>query len=57
MANMARIDVRNLTDEEKQKAIDQAKTLGMDVSAYIRLIINLDAASGLITQLIKAKKK
>ena len=48
---MARIDVRNLTDEEKQKAQDQAKSLGLDLSSYIRLIINLDAATGLIKQL------
>ena len=48
---MARIDIKNLTEQEKQKAIDQAKSLGLDLSSYIRLIINIDAATGLIKQL------
>jgi antitoxin component of RelBE/YafQ-DinJ toxin-antitoxin module len=52
---MPRIDIRNLTEEEKQKAQEQAKKLGLDISGYIRLIINLDAATGLIEKLKEGK--
>jgi antitoxin component of RelBE/YafQ-DinJ toxin-antitoxin module len=52
---MPRIDIRNLTEEEKQKAQGQAAKLGLDVSGYIRLIINLDAATGIIEKLRKSE--
>jgi len=53
MPSTSRIDIR-LTDEEKQKAQEQAKkVLGQSgtVSEYIRLIITLDAATGIIKRL------
>jgi antitoxin component of RelBE/YafQ-DinJ toxin-antitoxin module len=52
MPSTSRIDIR-LTDEEKQKAQDQADKLGLSVSDYIRLIINLDSATGIINKLKK----
>lgn len=53
---MPRIDIRNLTEEEKRKAQEQADKLGLNsVSDYIRLIINLDAASGIIKKLRSSK--
>ena len=55
---MPRIDIRNLTEEEKRKAQEQAKKLlgeSGTVSEYIRLIINLDAATGLIQKLKEGK--
>ena len=55
---MPRIDIRNLTEEEKRKAQEQAKKLlgeAGTVSEYIRLIINLDAATGLIQKLKEGK--
>lgn len=50
----SRIDIR-LSEEEKQKALEQADKLGLSISDYLRLIINLDAATGLI-KLIKGDK-
>jgi hypothetical protein len=52
---MPRIDIRNLTEEEKNKVQDQAAKLGLDVSGYIRLVINLDAATGIIEKLRKSE--
>jgi hypothetical protein len=55
---MPRIDIRNLTEEEKRKAQEQAKKLlgeSGTVSEYIRLIINLDAATGIIEKLRKSE--
>jgi mannitol/fructose-specific phosphotransferase system IIA component len=57
MPSTSRIDIR-LTEEEKEKAQEQArKLLGESgtVSEYIRLIINLDAATGLIEKLKEGK--
>lgn len=53
MPSTSRIDIR-LTDGEKQMAQEQAKkVLGQSgtVSEYIRLIITLDAATGVISKL------
>jgi uncharacterized protein YeeX (DUF496 family) len=50
MPSTSRIDIR-LAEEEKQKAQEQAKRVLGDsgtISEYIRLIINLDAATGII---------
>ena len=50
---MSRVDIR-LTEEEKQKALEQAKRVLGDsgtISEYLRLIINLDAATGIIKSL------
>lgn len=47
---MARIDLR-LTEEEKQKARQQAEQLGLDISGYIKLIINLDASTAIMENL------
>ena len=49
---MARIDIRNLTDEQIIKLDQQMTKLGLKNRAdYIRLIIELDSATGLIEQL------
>jgi len=49
---MARIDVRGLTDEQIVKLDTQVALLGLKTrSEYIRLIIELDAAAGLISKL------
>ena len=51
-----RIDIRNITEEELRKLDNQVKKLGLSSrSDYIRLIINLDAATGLM-KLIKGEK-
>jgi len=49
------IRISHKTEEEKAnlkiKANDQAAKLGLNVSEYIRMIIELDAATGLIVRL------
>lgn len=53
MPSTSRIDIR-LTEEEKEQAQEQAKKLlgqSGTISEYIRLIINLDAATGIIERL------
>jgi hypothetical protein len=53
MSSISRIDIR-LTEQEKQMAQEQAKkVLGQSgtVSEYIRLIISLDSATGIIKRL------
>ena len=50
MSSTSRIDIR-LTEQEKQRAKDQAEKLGTDISGYIKLIITLDAATGIIKRL------
>lgn len=53
---MARIDVRDITEDQILKLDAQVTKLGLKSrSEYIRLIIELDAASGLIERL-KDKK-
>jgi len=47
---MARIDIR-LTEQEKQEAILQADKLGLNITDYIKMIIKLDCATGLIEKL------
>jgi hypothetical protein len=54
MSSTSRLDIR-LTEEEKQKARKQAERLGLDISGYIKLIINLDAATGIIKRLGEGK--
>ena len=55
---MARIDVRGLTDEQIVKLDTQVALLGLKTrSEYIRLIIELDSASGLIGMLKKVETK
>ena len=54
---MARIDVRDLTNEQIEKLDKQVALLGLkNRSDYIRLMIELDSASGLI-KLLKGDKK
>ena len=49
---MARIDVRGLTEEQVAKVDTQVTLLGLKSrSEYIRLIIELDSATGLIERL------
>ena len=49
---MARIDIRNITEEQIIKLDQQMVKLGLKTrSDYIRLIIELDSATGLIKQL------
>jgi uncharacterized protein (DUF1778 family) len=50
----SRIDIR-LTDTEKQQLKQQADKLNLDISGYIKLIIALDAAAGIIKRLKKEK--
>lgn len=45
-----RINIR-ATEEEKLKAQQQADKLGLNISDYIKLIINLDAATNIIEKL------
>jgi len=53
---MARIDVRDITEEQILKLDAQVAKLGLKSrSDYIRLIIELDSATGLIKKL-KATK-
>lgn len=53
---MARIDVRNMPEGLKIKAQEQTTKLGLSsVSDYIRLIIELDASTGLI-EILREKK-
>ena len=40
-----------LSAEDKEKAEQQARQLGLNVSEYIRLIINLDASTNIINKL------
>lgn len=47
MSSTSRIDIR-LSDREKKKAQEQADKLGLTISEYFRLIVNLDAATNLI---------
>ncbi len=57
MPSTSRIDIR-LSDDEKQKAQEQAKKLLGDkgsISDYLRLIINLDVATGIIEKLKKSE--
>lgn len=42
-----------MSEETKQKGNEQASKLGLNLSEYIRLIIELDAATGLIEKLSK----
>lgn len=54
---MARIDIRDLTNEQIEKLDKQVALLGLKSrSNYIRLIIELDAATGLI-ELLKGINK
>ena len=49
---MARIDIRDLTEEQMIKLDTQVKKLGLkNRSDYIRLIIEVDAATNLIERL------
>jgi Arc/MetJ-type ribon-helix-helix transcriptional regulator len=49
-----RIDVRDLTEEQLVKLDQQVEKLGLKSrSDYIRLIIELDAATGIIEKLKK----
>lgn len=50
MPSTSRIDIR-LTEEEKAEAQKQADKLGLSISEYFRLIIRLDAATGIIKRL------
>lgn len=53
---MARLDVRDITDEQLSKLDAQVVKLGLkNRSDYIRLIIELDAATGLIERLKENK--
>lgn len=45
-----------MSTEMKEKAENQALKLGLNLSEYIRLIIELDSATGLIEQLKNNKK-
>ena len=46
---MSRIDIRDITEEQLGKIDNQVKVLGLKSrSDYIRLIIELDSATGLI---------
>lgn len=48
----ASITIRCTADEHR-KATQQAESLNMTLSEYIRLIINIDAATGIINKLKK----
>ena len=49
---MARLDVRDITEEQLQKLDTQVKKLGLKSrSEYIRLMIEVDSATGLIEKL------
>lgn len=49
---MARIDIRNISEEQIAKLDSQVAKLGLGSrSEYIRLIIELDSATGLIEKL------
>lgn len=53
---MARIDIRDITQDQLDKLDAQVKKLGLkNRSDYIRLIIELDASSNLI-EIIKRSK-
>lgn len=44
-----------MDDETKTKAEQQASKLGLNISGYVRLIINLDVATNIIEQLRKSE--
>lgn len=47
---MARLDIR-LDDKTKEKGENQAKDLGLSLSDYMRLIINLDVMTNIVKKL------
>ena len=51
---MARVELQ-MPQETKDKGIDQAAKLGLNLSEYVRLVIELDAATGIIEKLRKSK--
>jgi antitoxin component of RelBE/YafQ-DinJ toxin-antitoxin module len=44
-----------MDDETRAKGEEQAAKLGLNLSEYIRLIINIDAATGIIEKLRKSE--
>lgn len=49
---MPRVDIQNITEEQLKKLDSQVQKLGLkNRSDYIRLIIELDSATGLLEKL------
>ena len=51
---MARVELQ-MPQETKDKGIDQAAKLGLNLSEYIRLVVELDVATDIVKKLRDAK--
>lgn len=55
--NMPRIDIRNLDEDTLKKLDEQCKKYGIDSrSDYIRLLINLDIMTNIVSIIQKSEK-